>query len=92
MCPYTVKPVNPEEEAFTVKAAQLSRRKNVLSQRETEAAFQTTREPQNGAIGLKASSVSKFGLLDLNFTQFFPDEPPVFSPALTPPPGARPDR
>ncbi|KAK7880880.1 hypothetical protein WMY93_032476 [Mugilogobius chulae] len=28
-----------------------------------------------------ASSVSKFGLLDLNFTQFFPDEPPVFSPA-----------
>ncbi|KAK7879455.1 hypothetical protein WMY93_033843 [Mugilogobius chulae] len=40
-------------------------------------------------VSSQASSVSKFGLLDLNFTQFFPDEPPVFSPALTPPPGAR---
>lgn len=78
---YTVKAVNGETEAFTVKASQLSRKKNVLSREKLKLLFKQHCEPHNGAIILKSSSMSQYRLSEQNFSQFFPDDPPVFSPA-----------
>lgn len=75
---YTVQPDDQEKEAFTTKAAQLSRRKNVLSREKLKLLYKQHCEPHNGAIVLKAASISRFGLSELSFTQFFPDDPPQF--------------
>ncbi|CAL9686700.1 unnamed protein product [Knipowitschia caucasica] len=82
---YTVKPLNGDAEPFTVKAAQLSRRKSVLSREKLKLLFKQHCEPHNGGIIVKSSTVSSFGLSALIFTQFFPDDPPVFSPSKSSP-------
>lgn len=81
---YTVRMMKDEHsEPFTVKANQMSRRKNVLSRERLKLLFKQHCEPQNGTIALKPSTVMKYQLSEQTFSQFFPDEPPLFpfSPA-----------
>ncbi|XP_034530820.1 bromodomain adjacent to zinc finger domain protein 1A isoform X2 [Notolabrus celidotus] len=76
---YTVRMVKGEHrEQFTVKANQLSRRKSMVSRERLKLLFKQHCEPQNGTIVLKASTVMKYGLSEQTFSQFFPDDPPLF--------------
>lgn len=78
---YSVKPLKDDSEPFTVKASQISRMKNVLSREKLKLLFKQHCELHNGAIVLKGSSVSRYSLLEQSFSQFFPDDPPLFSPS-----------
>ncbi|KAM6968591.1 bromodomain adjacent to zinc finger domain protein 1A [Tautogolabrus adspersus] len=76
---YTVRMMKDEHsEPFTVKANQLSRRKTLVSREKLKLLFKQHCEPQNGTIALKSSTVMKYGLSEQTFSQFFPDEPPLF--------------
>ncbi|XP_056151838.1 bromodomain adjacent to zinc finger domain protein 1A isoform X2 [Lampris incognitus] len=63
---------------FIVKAAQISRKKNVLSRERLKLLFKQHCEPQFGTIALKPSTVVKYNLVETTFSHFFPDEPPHF--------------
>uniref|UniRef100_A0A671YKS1 Bromodomain adjacent to zinc finger domain protein 1A n=1 Tax=Sparus aurata TaxID=8175 RepID=A0A671YKS1_SPAAU len=81
---YTVRMmVDEHREPFTVKANQISRRKSTVSRERLKLLFKQHCEPQNGTIVLKSSTVMKYSLSEQTFSQFFPDEPPLFpfSPA-----------
>nr|XP_020442041.1 bromodomain adjacent to zinc finger domain protein 1A [Monopterus albus] len=71
-------------EPFTVRANQISRRKTILSRERLKLLFKQHCEPHNGTITLKPSTVTKYQLSEKTFSQFFPDEPPLFpfSPPL----------
>ncbi|TNN87336.1 Bromodomain adjacent to zinc finger domain protein 1A [Liparis tanakae] len=85
---YTVRMVNAEHtEAFTVKANQISRRKTSVSRERLKLLFKQHCEPQRGTIMLKPSTVVKYRLSEQTFSQFFPDEPPLF-PSSAPSKGA----
>ncbi|XP_070697907.1 bromodomain adjacent to zinc finger domain protein 1A [Pempheris klunzingeri] len=76
---YTVRMMKDEHnEPFTVKANQISRRKTTMSKERLKLLFKQHCEPQNGTIALKASTVTKYRLSEQSFSQFFPDEPPLF--------------
>ncbi|XP_071354679.1 bromodomain adjacent to zinc finger domain protein 1A isoform X2 [Trachinotus anak] len=76
---YTVRMMKDEHsEPFTVKANQISRRKTTLSRERLKLLFKQHCEPQNGTIALKPSTVVKYRLSEQTFSQFFPDEPPLF--------------
>ncbi|KAG7238085.1 hypothetical protein INR49_031439 [Caranx melampygus] len=76
---YTVKMMKDgHSEAFTVKANQISRRKTTLSRERLKLLFKQHCEPVNGTIALKPTTVVKYRLSEQNFSQFFPDEPPLF--------------
>ncbi|XP_040925176.1 bromodomain adjacent to zinc finger domain protein 1A isoform X2 [Betta splendens] len=76
---YTVRMMKDEHsEPFTVKANEISRRKMTLSRERLKLLFKQHCELQNGTIALKPSTVGKFRLSEQNFSQFFPDEPPLF--------------
>ncbi|XP_031695232.1 bromodomain adjacent to zinc finger domain protein 1A-like isoform X2 [Anarrhichthys ocellatus] len=76
---YTVKMMKAEHtEPFTVKANQISRRKTSVSKERLKLLFKQHCEPQNGTIVLKPSTVMKYRLSEQSFSQFFPDEPPLF--------------
>ncbi|XP_046873404.1 bromodomain adjacent to zinc finger domain protein 1A isoform X2 [Hypomesus transpacificus] len=76
---YKVRPIKTEGcEPIVTKAAQMSRKKNTLSRERLKLLLKQHCEPQNGAIGLKASTIAKYCLSETTFSQFFPDEPPVF--------------
>uniref|UniRef100_A0A4W5MWB1 Bromodomain adjacent to zinc finger domain protein 1A n=1 Tax=Hucho hucho TaxID=62062 RepID=A0A4W5MWB1_9TELE len=64
-----------------------SRKKNTFSRDRLKLLLKQHCEPQNGVIMLKASTVSKYKLAEQHFSQFFPDEPPVF--VFSPPPKGR---
>uniref|UniRef100_A0A3B4XGX0 Bromodomain adjacent to zinc finger domain 1A n=1 Tax=Seriola lalandi dorsalis TaxID=1841481 RepID=A0A3B4XGX0_SERLL len=75
---YTVRMMKDEHsEPFTVKANQI-RRKTTLSKERLKLLFKQHCEPQNGTIALKPSTVMKYQLSEQTFSQFFPDEPPLF--------------
>ncbi|KAK1874758.1 Bromodomain adjacent to zinc finger domain protein 1A [Dissostichus eleginoides] len=63
---------------FTVKANQISRRKSSVSKEKLKLLFKQHCEPNNGTIALKPSSVLKYRLAEQSFSQFFPDDPPMF--------------
>ncbi|KAF7644772.1 hypothetical protein LDENG_00216250 [Lucifuga dentata] len=80
---YSVRMMKDQQsEPFTVKASQISRRKNVLSRERLKLLFKQHCEPQNGTIALKPSTVMKYRLAEQTFSQFFPVEYPLllFSP------------
>ncbi|XP_074548137.1 bromodomain adjacent to zinc finger domain protein 1A [Halichoeres trimaculatus] len=86
---YTVRMLKGEHrEPFTVKANQLSRRKSMVSRERLKLLFKQYCEPQNGTIILKPSAVTKYHLSGQTFSQFFPDEPPLF-PFSSPSGGGR---
>uniref|UniRef100_A0A3Q2W9A4 Bromodomain adjacent to zinc finger domain protein 1A n=1 Tax=Haplochromis burtoni TaxID=8153 RepID=A0A3Q2W9A4_HAPBU len=77
---YTVRMMkNKHSEPFTVKANQISRKKSALSRERLKLLFKQHCEPQNGIVTLKPSSMAKYQLSKQTFSQFFPDEPPLFS-------------
>ncbi|XP_034001977.1 bromodomain adjacent to zinc finger domain protein 1A, partial [Trematomus bernacchii] len=65
-------------QSFTVKANQISRRKSSVSKEKLKLLFKQHCEPNNGTIALKPSSVLKYRLAEQSFSQFFPDDPPMF--------------
>ncbi|XP_031584178.2 bromodomain adjacent to zinc finger domain protein 1A isoform X1 [Oreochromis aureus] len=77
---YTVRMMkNKHSEPFTVTANQISRKKSALSRERLKLLFKQHCEPQNGIVTLKPSSMAKYQLSKQTFSQFFPDEPPLFS-------------
>ncbi|XP_041131948.1 bromodomain adjacent to zinc finger domain protein 1A-like [Polyodon spathula] len=81
---YKVQPIKIEGcEPVIVKTGQINRKKNIFSRERLKLLLKQHCEPQNGVIGIKNASITKYKLLDQNFFSFFPDEPPtfVFSPA-----------
>ncbi|XP_041122290.1 bromodomain adjacent to zinc finger domain protein 1A-like [Polyodon spathula] len=81
---YKVQPIKVEGcEPIIVKTGQINRKKNMFSRERLKLLLKQHCEPQNGVIGIKTTSITKYKLLDQNFFSFFPDEPPtfVFSPA-----------
>ncbi|XP_027891149.1 bromodomain adjacent to zinc finger domain protein 1A [Xiphophorus couchianus] len=76
---YRVRIVKDESgEPFTVKASQISRKKTILSRERLKLLFKQHCEPQRGCIVLKPSTVKKYRLSEQTFSQFFPDDPPIF--------------
>ncbi|XP_076013145.1 bromodomain adjacent to zinc finger domain protein 1A [Genypterus blacodes] len=75
---YSVKMMDDCSELLTIKANQISRKKNILSRERLKLLLKQHCEPHNGTIALKASTVVKYGLAEQTFSQFFPDEPPLF--------------
>uniref|UniRef100_A0A3Q4HWS9 Bromodomain adjacent to zinc finger domain protein 1A-like n=1 Tax=Neolamprologus brichardi TaxID=32507 RepID=A0A3Q4HWS9_NEOBR len=76
---YTVRMMkNKHSEPFTVRANQI-RKKSALSRERLKLLFKQHCEPQNGIVALKPSSMAKYQLSKQTFSQFFPDEPPLFS-------------
>ncbi|XP_022053565.2 bromodomain adjacent to zinc finger domain protein 1A [Acanthochromis polyacanthus] len=76
---YTVRMMKDQHsEPFTVKANQISRRKTTLSRERLKLLFKQHCEPHNGTIVIKPSTVVKYRLSEQTFSQFFPDEPPLF--------------
>ncbi|XP_029899943.1 bromodomain adjacent to zinc finger domain protein 1A isoform X2 [Myripristis murdjan] len=76
---YSVKMMKEENsQPFTARANQISRRKNTLSRERLKLLFKQHCEPVDGTIILKPSSVAKYQLAEQTFSQFFPDEPPLF--------------
>ncbi|KAM9708571.1 bromodomain adjacent to zinc finger domain protein 1A isoform 1-T3 [Menidia menidia] len=76
---YKVRMMKDEHsETFTVKANQISRRKSTLSRERLKLLFKQHCEPVRGIITLKGSTVKKYRLAEQTFSQFFPDEPPLF--------------
>ncbi|XP_014892051.1 bromodomain adjacent to zinc finger domain protein 1A isoform X2 [Poecilia latipinna] len=76
---YRVRIVKDENgEPFTVKASQISRKKTTLSRERLKLLFKQHCEPQRGCIVLKPSTVRKYRLSEQTFSQFFPDDPPIF--------------
>uniref|UniRef100_A0A3Q4IBV2 Bromodomain adjacent to zinc finger domain protein 1A-like n=1 Tax=Neolamprologus brichardi TaxID=32507 RepID=A0A3Q4IBV2_NEOBR len=55
------------------------RKKSALSRERLKLLFKQHCEPQNGIVALKPSSMAKYQLSKQTFSQFFPDEPPLFS-------------
>ncbi|XP_036449468.1 bromodomain adjacent to zinc finger domain protein 1A isoform X2 [Colossoma macropomum] len=81
---YKIQPVKSEDcEPILVKAAQLCRKKNVFSRDRLKLLLKQHCELMHGTIRLKPSTVAKYKLSEQSFSQFFPDEPPVF--AFSPP-------
>uniref|UniRef100_A0A3B5LGU8 Bromodomain adjacent to zinc finger domain protein 1A n=1 Tax=Xiphophorus couchianus TaxID=32473 RepID=A0A3B5LGU8_9TELE len=56
----------------------LSRKKTILSRERLKLLFKQHCEPQRGCIVLKPSTVKKYRLSEQTFSQFFPDDPPIF--------------
>ncbi|XP_008275332.1 bromodomain adjacent to zinc finger domain protein 1A [Stegastes partitus] len=76
---YTVRMMKDQHsEPFTVKANQISRRKTILSRERLKLLFKQHCEPHGGTIVVKPSTVMKYRLSEQTFSQFFPDEPPLF--------------
>uniref|UniRef100_A0A8B9JD20 Bromodomain adjacent to zinc finger domain protein 1A n=1 Tax=Astyanax mexicanus TaxID=7994 RepID=A0A8B9JD20_ASTMX len=69
-------------EPILVKAAQI-RKKNVFSRDRLKLLLKQHCEPMHGTIRVKPSTVAKYKMSELSFSQFFPDEEPVF--AFSPP-------
>uniref|UniRef100_A0A3P9CKT5 Bromodomain adjacent to zinc finger domain protein 1A n=1 Tax=Maylandia zebra TaxID=106582 RepID=A0A3P9CKT5_9CICH len=57
----------------------LNRKKSALSRERLKLLFKQHCEPQSGIVTLKPSSMAKYQLSKQTFSQFFPDEPPLFS-------------
>lgn len=75
---YTVRLKDQHSEPFIVKANQMSRRKSTLSRDRLKLLFKHHCEHHSGTINLKPSSVTKYRLAEQSFSQFFPDQPPIF--------------
>uniref|UniRef100_A0A4W5RCH2 Bromodomain adjacent to zinc finger domain protein 1A n=1 Tax=Hucho hucho TaxID=62062 RepID=A0A4W5RCH2_9TELE len=58
--------------------AYFSRKKNTFSRDRLKLLLKQHCEPQNGVVMIKASTVAKYKLAEQHFSQFFPDQPPVF--------------
>ncbi|KAI4893977.1 hypothetical protein NFI96_015495 [Prochilodus magdalenae] len=81
---YKVQPLKSQDcEPVLVKAAQMCRKKNVFSRDRLKLLLKQHCEPMHGIIRVKPSTVAKYKLSEQSFSQFFPDEPPVF--AFSPP-------
>ncbi|XP_039529838.1 bromodomain adjacent to zinc finger domain protein 1A isoform X3 [Pimephales promelas] len=81
---YRVQPVSPEGcEPLVTKAAQINRKKNIFSRDRLKLLLKQHCELMNGTVRLKPSTVVKYKLAEHEFSDFFPDEPPVF--AFSPP-------
>lgn len=81
---YKVQALKSEHcEPILVKAAQMCRKKNVFSRDRLKLLLKQHCEPMHGTIRVKPSVVAKYKLSQLSFSQFFPDEDPVF--AFSPP-------
>uniref|UniRef100_A0A3Q2DVN4 Bromodomain adjacent to zinc finger domain protein 1A n=1 Tax=Cyprinodon variegatus TaxID=28743 RepID=A0A3Q2DVN4_CYPVA len=64
-----------------------SRKKSVLSRERLKLLFKHHCEPQKGSIILKPSTVKQYRLSEQTFSQFFPEDPPLFSPPSNGSPG-----
>ncbi|XP_062863386.1 bromodomain adjacent to zinc finger domain protein 1A isoform X2 [Trichomycterus rosablanca] len=70
---------NPEAgEPIFAKSSQIVRKKNVFTRDRLKLLLKQHCEPINGTIRLKPSTVAKYKLKEQSFSDFFPDEPPVF--------------
>ncbi|XP_017331444.1 bromodomain adjacent to zinc finger domain protein 1A isoform X2 [Ictalurus punctatus] len=79
MFKYKVQLVSPEgREPMLVKSAQIVRKKNVFTRDRLKLLLKQHCEPMNGTIRLKPSTVSTYKLSEHSFSNFFPDEAPVF--------------
>ncbi|XP_069049136.1 bromodomain adjacent to zinc finger domain protein 1A [Lepisosteus oculatus] len=77
---YKVQPIKTDGcEPFTVKAAQISRKKNLFSRDRLKLLLKQHCSPQNGVIKLKAATIATYRLSEQSFSHFFPDEPPTFT-------------
>uniref|UniRef100_A0A8B9HXD2 Bromodomain adjacent to zinc finger domain protein 1A n=1 Tax=Astyanax mexicanus TaxID=7994 RepID=A0A8B9HXD2_ASTMX len=84
MFKYKVQALKSEHcEPILVKAAQMCRKKNVFSRDRLKLLLKQHCEPMHGTIRVKPSTVAKYKMSELSFSQFFPDEEPVF--AFSPP-------
>ncbi|XP_041710710.1 bromodomain adjacent to zinc finger domain protein 1A isoform X1 [Coregonus clupeaformis] len=81
---YKVRPIKEGSEPIFAKAGQMSRKKNTFSRDRLKLLLKQHCEPQNGVVMIKASTVAKYKLAEQHFSQFFPDQPPVF--VFSPPP------
>uniref|UniRef100_A0A3P8SXS1 Bromodomain adjacent to zinc finger domain protein 1A n=1 Tax=Amphiprion percula TaxID=161767 RepID=A0A3P8SXS1_AMPPE len=60
------------------RGVEQGRRKTTLSRERLKLLFKQHCEPHNGTIVIKPSTVMKYRLSEQTFSQFFPDEPPLF--------------
>nr|XP_033499189.1 bromodomain adjacent to zinc finger domain protein 1A [Epinephelus lanceolatus] len=65
-------------EPFIVKANQISRRKTSVSREKLKLLFKQHCELRFGTVTVKPSTEKKYRLSEQTFSQFFPDEPPLF--------------
>ncbi|XP_024286152.1 bromodomain adjacent to zinc finger domain protein 1A isoform X1 [Oncorhynchus tshawytscha] len=84
---YKVRPIKEGSVPIFTKAGQMSRKKNTFSRDRLKLLLKQHCEPQNGVVMIKASTVAKYKLAEQHFSQFFPDQPPVF--VFSPPPKGR---
>ncbi|XP_056401374.1 bromodomain adjacent to zinc finger domain protein 1A [Hyla sarda] len=76
---YKVEPIVKEMyESVTVKQCQVSRKPSMFSQDKLKNFLKLHCEIQNGIVKPKASSITKYQILEKNFFHYFPDEPPRF--------------
>ncbi|KAM9465864.1 bromodomain adjacent to zinc finger domain protein 1A isoform 1-T3 [Clarias gariepinus] len=79
MFKYKVQAVSPEgSEPIIVKSPQIVRKKNVFTRDRLKLLLKQHCEPVNGIIRLKATTVATYKISEQSFSQFFPDESPVF--------------
>ncbi|XP_064421034.1 bromodomain adjacent to zinc finger domain protein 1A [Latimeria chalumnae] len=81
---YKVQTTKSEKcDILTVKASQVSRKKNLFTRERLKLLLKQHCKALNGVIQVKDSTVAKYKISEHVFSQFFPDEPPtfVFSPA-----------
>ncbi|XP_043930051.1 bromodomain adjacent to zinc finger domain protein 1A isoform X2 [Protopterus annectens] len=76
---YKVKPTKEGLEPIVVQACQLSRRKDLFSRDKLKLLLKQHCESKNGVIVVKASSLTKYRLSELQFSYIFSDEPPTFT-------------
>ncbi|XP_029568875.1 bromodomain adjacent to zinc finger domain protein 1A isoform X3 [Salmo trutta] len=84
---YKVRPIKEGSVPIFTKAGQMSRKKNTFSRDRLKLLLKQHCQPQNGVVMIKASTVAKYKLAEQQFSQFFPDQPPVF--VFSPPPKGR---
>ncbi|XP_073465240.1 bromodomain adjacent to zinc finger domain protein 1A [Aquarana catesbeiana] len=79
---YKVKPVvEAMYESVTVRQCQVSRKSSIFSKDRLKYFLKLHCEIQNGFVKAKASTISKYQILEKNYFRYFPDEPPRFEPS-----------
>ncbi|KAM5129614.1 bromodomain adjacent to zinc finger domain protein 1A [Mantella aurantiaca] len=79
---YKVKPViEAMYESVTVRQCQVSRKVSLFSKDRLKYFLKLHCELQNGIVKPKASTISKYQILEKNYFRYFPDEPPRFEPS-----------
>ncbi|XP_063803947.1 bromodomain adjacent to zinc finger domain protein 1A [Pseudophryne corroboree] len=81
---YKVKPIIEEKyESVIVRQSQISRKPSLFSKERLKYFLKLHCETQNGMVIPKASTISKYQILEKNYFDYFPDEPPKFESAAS---------